>query len=77
MTRTGSDGTPHYSLYSRRRGIEPFRNPGPGNFQAYLNVRLVQLIFLILLVFSNAICFQNLFILLFCSKISAFMLSHV
>ena len=30
ITRTGIDGTPKYSLYSRRRGIDPFRTPGPG-----------------------------------------------
>ena len=30
LTRIGMDGTPKYSLYSRQRGVEPFRNPGPG-----------------------------------------------
>ncbi|KAK2188774.1 hypothetical protein NP493_123g07010 [Ridgeia piscesae] len=28
--RDGRDGTPHYSLYSRRSGPSPFKTPGPG-----------------------------------------------
>lgn len=30
MTRYGHDGTPHYSLYSRHKELEPFKTPGPG-----------------------------------------------
>ena len=32
ITRTGKDGTPHYSLYSRRKELEPFKTPGPGAY---------------------------------------------
>nr|KAG5706958.1 hypothetical protein BaRGS_021464 [Batillaria attramentaria] len=31
--RDGMDGTPHYSLYSRREGCRPFNVPGPGTYR--------------------------------------------
>ena len=29
QTRYGKDGTPHYSLYSRHKELEPFKTPSP------------------------------------------------
>lgn len=31
-TRHGRDGTPHYSLFSRNKALEPFKTPAPGNY---------------------------------------------
>ncbi|XP_065910752.1 ciliary microtubule associated protein 1A-like [Dysidea avara] len=32
ITRHGKDGTPQYSLYSRHKGFDPFKTPGPGSY---------------------------------------------
>ena len=32
MTRNGKDGTPHYSLGSRHKELEPFKTPGPAAY---------------------------------------------
>lgn len=32
MHRDGPDGTPHYSLYGRRRDLMPFSTPAPGTY---------------------------------------------
>ena len=32
QTRHGKDGTPHYSLYSRHKELEPFKTPGPAAY---------------------------------------------
>ncbi len=33
FTRHGRDGTPHYSLYSRHKELEPFKTPGPSVYE--------------------------------------------
>lgn len=32
ITRVGRDGTPAYSVYGRRKDIQPFQTPGPGSY---------------------------------------------
>lgn len=32
LTRSGRNGDPSYSMYSRRKELEPFRTPGPGAY---------------------------------------------
>ena len=44
ISRTGKDGTPHFSLYARRGDLKSDRSPGKNEAQTMRNSRLMQVV---------------------------------